>query len=155
MMETQFRNDTEARRLVNVPTSRRWKVVNVSTKNPFGQPVGFTLLPGENAVSFASPEAWVRKRAGFLNAHLWATPFAPDELYAGGDYPNQSRGGEGLAKWTANSRPIDGKDVVLWYTMGVTHLPRPEDWPVMPVHEAGFKLIPTGFFTRNPALDLP
>jgi Cu2+-containing amine oxidase len=26
---------------------------------------------------------------------------------------------------------------------------------VMPVHAAGFRLIPWGFFARNPALDLP
>lgn len=24
-----------------------------------------------------------------------------------------------------------GKDLVLWHTMGVTHIPRPEDFPVM------------------------
>jgi Cu2+-containing amine oxidase len=25
----------------------------------------------------------------------------------------------------------------------------------MPVHRTGFKLIPSGFFARNPALDVP
>ena len=44
---------------------------------------------------------------------------------------------------------------MLWYTFGVTHIPRPEDWPVMPVEYAGFHLIPVGFFERNPALDVP
>jgi primary-amine oxidase len=44
---------------------------------------------------------------------------------------------------------------VLWYSLGVTHIPRPEDWPVMPVHKAGFKLMPNGFFARNPAMDVP
>jgi primary-amine oxidase len=76
-------------------------------------------------------------------------------MYAGGDYPNQSRGGDGLAKWTAANRSIENQDVVLWYTMGITHNPRPEDWPVMPVHLAGFRLVPWGFFSRNPAMDLP
>jgi Cu2+-containing amine oxidase len=46
---------------------------------------------------------------------------------------------------------IVDRDVVLWYTFAVTHLPRPEDWPVMPVHTAGFKLVPAGFFSENPA----
>jgi primary-amine oxidase len=32
---------------------------------------------------------------------------------------------------------------------------RPEDWPVMPVDYAGFKLKPVGFFDRNPALNVP
>jgi primary-amine oxidase len=50
---------------------------------------------------------------------------------------------------------VDGRDVVLWYVMGITHNPRPEDWPVMPVYEAGFKLMPLGFFSSNPAMDLP
>ena len=31
-------------------------------------------------------------------------------------------------------------DVVVWYTFGVTHVARPEDWPVMPVEYAGFLL---------------
>ena len=44
---------------------------------------------------------------------------------------------------------------LLWYTLGVTHLPRAEEWPVMPVHKAGFQLLPAGFFDRNPALDVP
>ena len=46
-------------------------------------------------------------------------------------------------------------DVVLWHTFGLTHVVRPEDWPVMPVERTGFWLIPVGFFDRNPALDLP
>ena len=43
---------------------------------------------------------------------------------------------------------------MLWYTFAVTHTPRPEEWPVMPVHRAGFKLVPAGFFEHNPALDV-
>ena len=149
MQETPLANEKQAQRMLSLETSRKWIVQNPATHT------GYALLPGENAVPFAAPDSWVRKRAGFLNAHLWVTPFAQDEIYAAGDYPNQSHGGDGLPKWTSANRPLDGKDVVLWYTMGITHNPRPEDWPVMPVHAAGFKLVPWGFFPRNPALDLP
>jgi primary-amine oxidase len=48
-----------------------------------------------------------------------------------------------------------GTDIVAWYTFGVTHLPRPEDWPVMPVEYCGFHLAPVGFFDQNPSLDVP
>ena len=44
---------------------------------------------------------------------------------------------------------------MLWYTVGTTHFVRPEDWPIMPVARAGFRLEPVGFFDRNPALDIP
>jgi primary-amine oxidase len=149
MHESPLRTERQAQRNIDLASSRRWVVQNAATGT------GYALLPGENAVPFAASESWVRKRAGFLNSHIWVTPFSPTEMYPAGDYPNQSRGGDGLVKWTAADRPIDNKDVVLWYTMGITHNPRPEDWPVMPVHAAGFKLVPWGFFPRNPALDLP
>ena len=43
----------------------------------------------------------------------------------------------------------------MWHTFGLTHFPRPEDWPIMPVDYAGFTLKPVGFFDRNPTLDVP
>jgi hypothetical protein len=30
-----------------------------------------------------------------------------------------------------------------------------DEWPIMPTAHVGFRLIPGGFFTRNPALDVP
>jgi primary-amine oxidase len=64
-------------------------------------------------------------------------------------------GGAGLPAWTAADREVDDTDIVLWHTFGLTHFPRPEDWPVMPVDSTGFVLRPYGFFDRNPALDIP
>ena len=72
-----------------------------------------------------------------------------------GVYPNQSKGGEGLPQFVSNNESIENTDVVVWYTLGVTHIPRPEEWAVMPVTHVGFKMIPGGFFSRNPALDVP
>jgi primary-amine oxidase len=155
MRETPLRTEREAQRNLDLDTSRRWIVVNPAATNELGQPTGYALLPGENAKPFAAADSWVRKRSGFLNAHVWVTPYAEDEIYAGGDYPNQSHGGDGLPKWAAADRSVDNKDIVLWYNFGITHNPRPEDWPVMPVYEAGFKLVPWGFFARNPVMDLP
>jgi primary-amine oxidase len=155
MQETALRTEREAERSLNMASSRRWIVESASARNALGHPTGYALLPGENSVPFAQPDSWVRKRAGFLNAHVWVTPYNAAERYAAGDYPNQSKGGDGLVKWTAANRSVDNRDVVLWYTMGITHNPRPEDWPVMPVYEAGFKLVPWGFFASNPVMDLP
>ena len=155
MHETVLATESAAQRNLNLASGRKWIVQNTSAKNALGTPTGYALLPGENAIPFAQPDSWIRKRAGMLNAHIFVTPYAQTEMYAAGDYPNQSKGGDGLPKWTKANRPVDGRDVVLWYTMGITHNPRPEDWPVMPVHSGGFKLVPWGFFGKNPAMDLP
>ncbi len=155
MEETIFKREHEAQRSLNLATNRRWSVINPKVRNPLGQPTGYLLVTGENSISFSGVNSFVRKRGGFVNYHLWVTPHAPEEMNAAGFYINQSRGGAGLPAWTKGNRPIENQDIVLWYSMGVTHIPRPEDWPVMPVHKAGFKLIPNGFFGRNPTMDVP
>ena len=112
-------------------------------------------MPGENVLPFAHPSASVMKRAAFMTKHLWVTPYSSDEMAAAGDYPNQHSGGAGLPEWTQANRSIENTDVVVWYTFGHHHVPRPEDWPVMPVMYTGFSLKPVGFFDMNPALDVP
>jgi len=155
MNETLLRNEAEAQRVINLASSRKWKIINPSKTNSTSEAVGFTLVAGENSLPFAQPDSWIRKRAGFVNAHLWVTPYDPSEMYAAGSYVNQSTGDDGLPTWTKANRSIENRDIVVWYTMGITHIPRSEDWRVMSVHTARFKLVPSGFFNQNPALDLP
>lgn len=150
-----LKSEAQARANLSLETGRTWKFINSSVKNALGEPVGYKFLPGDNAFPFASREAWWRKRAGFVDHHVWVSPFRPDERYAAGDYPNQSSGGDGLTRWTQADRLIENTDVVFWYTCGHTHLPRPEDCPVMPTAYIGFLLKPNGFFDQNPANDVP
>jgi primary-amine oxidase len=152
---TDLRTEKQARANLNPSTMRTWKVVNPASRNLVGQPVGYKFFPGDNSLPLASREAWWRKRAGFVNHQVWVTPFAEDERFAAGDYPNQSPGGDGLESWTESDRPIANEDIVFWYTFGHTHIPRPEDYPVMPASYIGFLLKPNGFFDRNPSNDLP
>ena len=149
--------DTElaARRRVDPSRSRIWKIANRSKTNGVGQPTAYKLLPASTPTLLADPASSVGRRAAFAAENLWVTPFDEEERRAAGEYPNQSNGGEGLPAWTARDRAIVDTDIVLWHSFGVTHLPRPEDWPVMPVEYTGFSLIPVGFFDRNPALDVP
>jgi primary-amine oxidase len=151
----RLRTESEAMRQVDARSARWWEIVNPGRLHRLGRPVSYRLIPAENAFSFAQPDAPVRRRAGFVDAHLWVTPYERDERFAAGDYPNQHPGGAGLPEWTSADRPIDDRDIVVWYTFGHHHVPRPEDWPVMPVAMIGFTLKPVGFFERNPALDVP
>ncbi|MDQ6605482.1 MAG: tyramine oxidase, partial [Actinomycetota bacterium] len=151
----RFTHELEARRRVDPGSARWWEVVNPNVLHRLGKPIGYRLIPGENATSYAQPEAAVSKRAGFIREHLWVTPHARGERFAAGEYPNQHAGGSGLPEWTSANRAIEDRDIVVWYTFGHHHVPRPEDWPVMPVATIGFTLKPVGFFDRNPALDVP
>jgi len=106
-------------------------------------------------VLLADPAAPLTARAGFAINHLWVTRYDPDQRWPAGDFVNQHPGGAGLPAFVAGDRDIDGADIVVWHTFGPTHVPRLEDWPVMPVARCGFTLKPTGFFDRNPTLDVP
>ncbi|HZT80924.1 MAG TPA: tyramine oxidase, partial [Gemmataceae bacterium] len=152
---TLLESEKQARAHLKLETARTWRVVNPNVLNAVGEPVGYRFIPGDNCFPFAAKDAWWRKQAGFVNYHVWVTPCAEGERHAAGDYPNQSLGGDGLPRWTEQDRPLVNTDVVLWYTFGHTHLPRPEDYPVMPTAYIGFVLKPNGFFTENPANDVP
>jgi primary-amine oxidase len=153
---TKLMNEHGAQRDTDAATSRVWKIVNPAVKNGLGQPTAYKLIPTMSTPTMlARPESSVGRRAGFARHNLWVTPYTRNERRAAGEYPNQHDGGDGLPRWTAADRSIDNTDLVCWYTFGVTHFVRPEDWPVMPVEYTGFLLSPYGFFDRNPALDVP
>jgi primary-amine oxidase len=152
---TLLATELEAQRIIDPLKARYWKVINPSVQNRLGQSVGYKLIPGDNVLPFAHPDSPILKRAGFMTKHLWVTPYSPSERYSAGDYPNQHSGGEGLPKWTQADRSIENTDVVVWYTFGHHHIPRPEDYPVMPTAYSGFTLKPVGFFAENPAMDVP
>jgi len=155
MEETLLGTERAAQRQMNMQTARAWLIVNPLAHNALGYNTSYILVPGPNSLPYIAPSSEVRRRAGFINSHFWATRYNPDEMNAAGVYPNQSRGGDGLPRWIADNEALDKQDIVVWYTLGITHIPRPEEWPVMPVTHVGFKMIPGGFFARNPALDVP
>jgi len=113
-------------------------------------------MPDSNCLPLAGSDAKFLRRATFLSHNLWVTQYNRDECFPGGEFPNQNpRVGEGLATWVKQDRRLEETDIVLWYVFGVTHVPRLEDWPVMPVEHIGFRLKPHGFFDCSPAIDIP
>lgn len=120
-----------------------------------GEPVGYTLYPQNNPTLAMADDSSIAARAAFTRHDLWVTRFAEGELYAAGDLVNRNPGGAGLPAFVQADRDIDGQDIVLWHSFGLTHFPRPEDWPIMPVDTVGFTLKPHGFFNENPMLNLP
>ncbi|GHD00425.1 primary-amine oxidase [Zhihengliuella salsuginis] len=152
---TVLARESEAIRQTKMEAGRTWIVQNPGSTNRLGSPVGYKLMPEGHPTLLADPESSVAKRASFTQNALWVTQYAEEERYPTGDFVNQHSGGAGLPSWIAADRSLDGKDLVLWHTFGLTHYPRVEDWPIMPVDTAGFTLRPDGFFDRSPVLDVP
>jgi primary-amine oxidase len=152
---TRLTSESSAARLSDASHGRVWRVISTTSANRFSKPTAYTLYPEAAPALLASPDSPLARRAGFATHALWVTRYDPGQRYPAGDFVNQNPGGAGLPAWVAADRDIDGQDIVVWHTFGPTHFPRLEDWPVMPVTRTGFMLKPTGFFDRNPTLDVP
>ena len=152
---TVLATESAAIREADMRGGRTWVVSNPTSLNRLGEPVAYKLHPQGQPTLLADPESSVAKRATFATKDLWVTQFAEAERYPTGDFVNQHSGGAGLPAYIKADRDIDGQDIVLWHTFGLTHFPRLEDWPIMPVDSVGFKLRPEGFFDRSPVLDVP
>ncbi|MDH2414362.1 primary-amine oxidase [Nocardioides sp. CER19] len=152
---TRLTGEQMARRNAANERNRVWTISSTERTNRFGHPTGYVLQPEGQPALLAAEDSSISRRAAFARHHLWVTQYDRDELWPSGYTVNQHPGGAGLPTYIANDRPLDGEDVVVWHTFGLTHFVRPEDWPIMPVDYAGFKLRPHGFFDRNPTLDVP
>jgi primary-amine oxidase len=147
--------EQDAARRADAGKHRFWKIVNHDRRNIVDEPVAYRLQPTDAITLSATPDSWVAKRAGFATNNFWVTAYDETERFPAGEYPNQSRGGDGLPSYIAGNRNIVDEDIVVWYTFGMHHVVRLEDWPVMPRQHVGFILQPHGFFDQNPTLNLP
>ncbi|HEX6097587.1 MAG TPA: hypothetical protein VF432_14765 [Thermoanaerobaculia bacterium] len=141
---------TEGFRDADLAKARHWEVRSADDR-------AYAIETRDVAVPYSAPNYEPLLRAAFASHAFWVTRYRDGELYAAGDFPSQGPAGAGLAAFVTPPEPLGdaGADVVAWQTIGMTHVPRPEDYPVMPTETIGFKLVPHGFFDRNPALDAP
>jgi primary-amine oxidase len=149
------RTEQEARLHMSMQAPALWRVINPARVGPLGYPVSYEIKPGKTAMSLLSADDNPQLRAGFAAYTLWVTRQDDRERMAVGDYPTGARVAGGLPVWTRANRGIENADIVVWYTMGLHHVARSEDWPVMPTSLHELELRPFDFFQRNPALDLP
>ena len=126
--------------------------------NPInGQPVSYKLVAPSFQKMLAHPDSFHHRRAAFADHDLYVVRHRDGELYAAGRYTNQSRGGAGddVRAWAARADDVVDQDLVLYAQFGLQHVPRVEDFPVMPCEILKVSLKPVNFFSRNPAIDVP
>ncbi|PCI88725.1 MAG: hypothetical protein COB24_01810 [Hyphomicrobiales bacterium] len=133
---------------------KQWRLVNKNRLNKLKYNPSYQLILGHQGTSII-PQDDAQRRALFTLNALWVTKYNADELYSAGDYPNQSLGGEGIVKYVADRENIDNQDIVLWPTLGFDHIPRAEDWPIMPTMFMQISIRPFNFFDQNPTMDVP
>jgi primary-amine oxidase len=151
MDQWDIRSEREGMRTADPRMSRTWRVSS-TRPNHVGAATAFTVIPESTVYPLLAPSHPLRRRARFIEYQCAITKYNADEMYAAGAYPNQSAGDEGLPKFVANDDRLVRRDVVLWCTIGTTHVGRSEDWPVMPVSNARLRLLPTGFHQQNPLI---
>ncbi|AIJ21417.1 primary-amine oxidase [Amycolatopsis methanolica 239] len=117
--------ESEAQRMAAPDRGRVWHIVNPERVNRVGEHPGYALMPEGLPVLLADEGSSIHGRATFATKHLWVTRFAEDERYPAGDLVNQSPPGEGLPAYTSGNRDIDGADLVVWHTFGLTHFRGP------------------------------
>ena len=154
-ISSHLTKESEAQRNIAPEKSRTWKIVNPNKLNKVGSPTSYKILYGNTPTLLSNPDSPPGKRAAFAKHNIWATPFQNEERSGGGRHTVMHSGEGGLEEITAKDRNISECDLVTWLSFGVTHIPRPEDWPVMPVEYCGVHLIPVGFFDQNPTINLP
>ncbi|GIZ44392.1 hypothetical protein CKM354_000759000 [Cercospora kikuchii] len=141
---------------LDLTKSRTYKIVNPSHINRIsGKPVGYKLHPVPSQMMMMGPHTFNLRRGIFTSKPIWVTKYRDDELWAAGEFTNQSREDTGLAVWAKRDEGTVDEDVVLWHTFGVTHVTRPEDFPVMPSEKMTVMLKPTSFFEACPSNDVP
>jgi primary-amine oxidase len=155
MQHTIAAREKDAIMDIHLETPSMWLFINPNVKGPLGYPTGYEIMPGTTAKSLMSPDDLPQKVGAFSEHQFWVTPYDPSERYASGVYPTSSKATDGLKVWTEANRPIENTDLVGWYTLGFHHMPRAEDWPVMPTMWHHFQIRPFNFFGANPVLDLP
>jgi primary-amine oxidase len=150
--------------------NRVLRLENTTKKNPMsGKNVGYKIVSPATQLLLADPNSVHARRAPFTLHHFWVTGYRDGELYAAGEFTNQSSEENGgvaamvkRGDWFADG--ADGaaaegggqkSSPVVWSVFGFTHNPRVEDWPVMPIETHQMHIRPADFFTANPALDVP
>ncbi|KAG8219327.1 copper amine oxidase [Butyriboletus roseoflavus] len=143
---------------------RRWKIANPNkTHYASGKPSSYQIMmKGGLLPLLAKSDSWIARRASYAHKPLWVVKDVEGpkggRMWPSGKYVPQTREEpeDSVGRWVKEGQgSIDNEDIVLYLTVGTTHIPRPEDWPVMPVEHLSVLFKPTNFFSKNPSMDVP
>nr|POF13476.1 copper amine oxidase 1 [Quercus suber] len=108
---------------INYDTNQTFKIQNVDVRNPVnGKPVAYKIHAPPFQKMISDMESFNHKRAEFADKNIYAVKHRDGELYAGGKYTNQSRGGSGVRAWADRRDRIVDDDLVVFVQFGINHV---------------------------------
>ena len=100
----------------NVEQHRVFKIRNDSIINNVSRkPVAYKVGVVPSQMMLMSPDSFNSKRAAFASAPVWVTKYRDNELFAAGEFTNQSKRDTGLADWSKRTEDVVNEDVVFWH----------------------------------------
>ena len=101
----------------DVARHRVFKIRNDNVVNPITyKPVAYKLMAAPSQMLLLSPKAIGYRRAEFASKPIWVTKYQDDELYAAGEFTNQSKRAHGVETWVQRGDNTENTDVVLWHS---------------------------------------
>jgi primary-amine oxidase len=95
---------------------RVFKIRNDSVVNPITyKPVAYKLHAAPSQMLIMGKNAIGYQRAEFASKPIWVTKYQDDELFAAGEFTNQSRRANGVETWVQRKDNTENEDVVLWH----------------------------------------
>lgn len=73
------KREADAQLVIDYNRPTFWRVISSSRENHVGYRTSYQLSPGKNGNTLLIAEDYPRLRVGFLNNHLWVTPYQADE----------------------------------------------------------------------------
>jgi primary-amine oxidase len=136
--------------------NRVFKIQNAGVRNPVnGKPVAYKIQAPDFQKILSDKDSFNYKRAEFSDRNVYVVKYKDGELYAGGKYTNQSRGGTGVRSWADRKDNVLDEDVVLFVQAGINHVPRVEVCFPSPFSSLSSPLLPslpTPFFSSLDAV---
>jgi primary-amine oxidase len=112
---------------LDTDANRTFKIQNAAVRNPInGKPVAYKIHAPPFQKILSDSDSFNYKRAEFSDHNIYAVSYRDDELYSGGKYTNQSRGGTGVRAWADRKDSIVDNDLVVFVQFGINHVSSPE-----------------------------
>ena len=117
---------------LDVSKNRTFRIESSNSINPVNsRPMAYKIMAPDFQKMLSDKDSFNYRRAEFADHNLYVTKYRDGELFSGGWYTNQSRGGTGVRSWADRNEDVEDQDIVLWLQFGMNHNPRIEDFPVM------------------------